>query len=135
MHLPVLAYIGHALLNYTLTNPGGSITPRGTGYYDIFGAGVLTFHPASVLTLPAPNPAYIPETGPLNISLPAYKVDILSGNDYFKLRSGNMFELDTTAAGKAVNSGALVHFRAGGFIRINAYLGQILQGKGDRDMK
>jgi len=133
MHLPVLAYIGHALINYTLANPAGSLTPRGRSYYDIFSSGVLTFHPAAVLSLPVPS--RIPETGPLSIPLPAYKVNILSGNDYFKLREPDMLELDTTAAGKAANSGALVHLRAGGFIRINAYLASVMQGNGSRDMK
>jgi hypothetical protein len=133
MRIPHLAYIGHALVNYTITNAGApSITPRGTFYYDTFTSGFLTFHPETSLSTAVPHE--LNDTGPIDIGLPGNTVTLLGGNDYFKILSPEYFELDTTAAGKS-ESGKLVHFRAGGFVRIDEKLKMIFQGKGAGDMK
>jgi hypothetical protein len=131
--LPHLAYIGHAMINYTIANARTpSVTPRGTFYYDTFTSGFLTFHPE--ISLSTSVPREVNDTGPIDINLSGNTVTLLSGNDYFKFLEPNYFALDTTAAGQS-ESGALVHFRAGGFLRIEEKLKMILAGQGAGDMK
>ena len=127
--LPQLAYIGHALLNYTIANVGApSTTIRGSGYWD-------TFTPNCTIEFIDSLPTTPMSTGEIEAfesTLPdaPHIVEIVSGGDYFKQLTrappgSTYLELDTNVVGKARGSGKLVRFTAGGFIKLNTAVAKI----------
>jgi len=132
--LPQLAYIGHAFLNYTIHNSlSPSITPRGTGFYDTFTSGYLSFYDVAPTTPPT-----IAEIEAFESNLPTAPVtiDIIpGGGDYFNSLPSGYFELDTNAAGTVRESGKLVRLTAKGFIKINAKVQAVLGGVAEKSME
>ena len=127
--LPQLAYIGHALLNYTIANVGGpSTTIRGSGYWDTFTPNCTIEFIASLPTTPMSTS----EIEAFESALPdaPHIVEMVSGGDYFKQLTrappgSTYLELDTNAVGKVRGSGKLMRFTAGGFIKLNAAVAKI----------
>lgn len=132
--LPQLAYIGHAFLNYTIHNSlSPNVTPRGAGFYDTFTNGTLSFV-ATPPTIP-PSISAIADFE-ANLDAAPFHVDMIpGGGDYFKALPSGYLELDTHAAGIVRESGAVVRFTAGGFIKINDKVATLLAGKATKSLE